>query len=194
MKRLLGLTVAFLLITSLAGAADDKSTPLYPLKENNKWIYKVSSGTVEVKVVKKEKFADEECYKLETSAQGKVTTTEHVVVREDGVYRLGINGVKVEPAIKFLALPPTKNFKWEIKSKVDKQDIEGYFQIKEEDVTVPAGPYKASTLVDTNNFKVAGKDSTVKAWFVKDVGIVKLTFSLEGQEATFELEKFEAGK
>ncbi|MCE9530648.1 MAG: hypothetical protein K8T89_05890 [Planctomycetes bacterium] len=194
MKRILGLSLLALFLAAHTSMAQEKTTPLYPLKVGNKWTYKVSGGTIEVKVEKKEKFAEEDSYKLETSAAGKVSGSENVVVRDDGVFRLGVNGMKSDPAVKFLAIPATKNYKWDVKAKVDKQEIEGTYVIKTEDVTVPLGTYKEATLVEATNFKVAGMDSTIKCWFVKDIGIVKLEFKLMGQEATFELEKFEQGK
>jgi hypothetical protein len=195
MKRLLGLSVVGLLLTGLTINAQEKTTPLYPLKVGNTWTYKVPGGSIQVKVEKKEDFGGEkDAYKLETSAQGKVAATEHVVVKEDGVYRVGVNGLKPDAPIKFLHLPPEKGKKWNVNTKVQGQDVTGDFVIKEEDVTVPAGQYKGATLVEGANFKIAGMDTSIKCWFAKDVGIVKLEFKLGGQDATLELEKFEAGK
>lgn len=194
MKRLLGLTVVALFLSTLSVSAEEVTTPLYPLKVGAKWTYKVAGGTVEVKVEKKEKFADEDCYKLDTSSQGKVSASEHVVVKTDGVFRVGVNGLKADAPIKFLAIPATKGFKWDVKTKVQGQEVEGSFTIKEEDVTVPAGTYKGATLVEASNFKIAGMDSTIKCWFAKDVGIVKLQFKLGGQDADLELEKYEPGQ
>jgi hypothetical protein len=195
MKRIIGLSVTVLLFASLAASAQEKTTPYYPLKVGAKWIYKVGGGggTIEVKVDKKEKFGEEESYKLETSSQGKVSASEHVVVRDDGVYRLGVNGLKASTPIKFLALPPAKGFKWQVKSNVQGQEIEGEFQIQEVDIKVPAGEYKGAILVEGNSFKIAGQDTSIKCWFVKEIGIVKLEFKLGGQDASLELEKFEAG-
>lgn len=194
MKQLLGLSVVAVLLTGFTVTAQDKTTPLYPLKVGSKWTYKVPGGQVEVKVEKKEKFGDEESYKLETSSQGKVSASEHVVVKEDGVYRVGVNGLKPDSPIRFLALPATKGTKWEVKTKVQGQEVEGNYVIQEVDVTVPAGTFKGATLVDGVNFKIATLDTTVKCWFVKDIGIVKLEFKLGGQDAVLELEKYEEGK
>jgi hypothetical protein len=194
MKRTFGIPVIVLLFTGLALAADEKTTPLYPLKVGSKWTYKVAGGQIEVKVDKKETFVGEECYRLETSSQGKVSASEHVVVKEDGVYRLGVNGMKASTPIKFLILPPTKGSKWSIKSNVQGQEVEGEFQVKEEDVKVGAGDFKGATLVEGQNIKIANMDTSIECWYVKDIGIVKLKFKLGGQEATLELEKYEPGK
>lgn len=194
MKRLLGLSVVAIFVSALSLTAQEKSDPLYPLKVGNTWTYKVTGGSIQVKVEKKEKFGNKDCYKLETSAQGKVSATEHVVVEADGVYREGVNGLKPDAPIKFLALPAKKDEKWTVNTKVQAQEVSGEFQIKEEDVTVPLGTYKAATVVNGPNFKIAGMDTSIKMWFAKDVGLVKLEFKLGGQDATLELEKFEPGK
>jgi hypothetical protein len=192
MKRLLGLSVVALFVSALSLTAQDN--PLYPLKVGSKWTYKVSGGSIEVKVEKKEQFGGKDCFKLETTAQGKVSASEHVVVEADGVYRTGVNGLKPDAPIKFLALPATKDTKWTVNTKVQQQEVSGEFQIKEEDVTVPLGTYKAATVVNGPNFKIANMDTSIKMWFAKDVGLVKLEFKLGGQDATLELEKYEPGK
>ncbi len=194
MKRFLGLSIVALFVSALSLTAQEKSDPLYPLKIGNTWTYKVSGGSIQVKVEKKERFAEKDCYKLETSAQGKVSATEHVVVEADGVYRTGVNGLKPDAPIKFLALPATKGAKWNVNTKVQAQEVSGDFQITEQDVTVPAGTYKGATVVEGPNFKIAGMDTAIKMWFAKEVGLVKLEFKLGGQDATLELEKFEPGK
>ena len=197
MKRLLVLSIAVLFGTSAAVRAQEKTDPLYPLKVGSVWTYKVSGGSIQVKVEKKEKFGDEETYKLVTSAQGKEGASEHVAIKDGkdgGVYRYDIGGVKPDAPLKFLALPATKSTKWTVNSKIGKEEVSGEFVIKEEDVTVPAGVYKAATLVEGANFKLAGYDSSIKTWYVKDIGIVKMEFKLGGQDATFELEKYEPGK
>jgi hypothetical protein len=185
-----GLSVAAVFLTSINLSAQEKTTPLYPLKVDNTWTYKVSGGQIQVKATKKN--GNE--YVLETSTQGKVSATENVEVKDDGVYRTAVNGLKPDAPIKFLALPAKKGEKWNVNTKVQGQEVQGDFAIKEEDVTVPAGTYKGATLVEGANFKIAGMDTTIKCWFAKDVGIVKLEFKLGGQDATLELEKFEPGK
>jgi hypothetical protein len=195
MKRMLALSLAAFLFTGATLAAEEKTTPFYPLKVGSKWTYKVPGGTIEVKVEKKEKIGEEDTYKLETSSQGKISATENVVVKEDGVYRVMVNGLKPIEPIRFLLLPPEKGKSWTVKSNVSGQDIEGKFTIAEQDVTVQAFPiFKGATLVEGSSFKIAGEETSIKCWFVKDVGIVKLEFKLRGQEATLELEKYEPGK
>ena len=198
MMRMLGLSLAALFLTSLMAAAEE-TTPYYPLKVGSKWTYKVTGGSIEVKVEKKETVGNEETYRLETTSQGKISATENVVVRGGdkdaaGVYRVAVNSLKPDQAIRFLALPPTKGTKWDVKTKVSGQEVDGTFVIKEEDVAVKFGSFKGAILVEGTNFKIANQETTIKCWFVKDVGIVKLEFKLGGQDATLELETYEAGK
>jgi hypothetical protein len=194
MKRLFGISMVAVCLSAVPASAQEKTEPLYPLKIGSVWTYKVTNGTIEVKVEKKEMFGGEDCYKLETKAQGKVSATEHVVVKADGVYRAGVNGLKPDMPVKFLAIPAKKDEKWNINTKVGGQEIAGEFVIKEEDVTVPAGTYKGATVVESKDFKIANMESSIKCWYVKDIGIVKLEFKLGGQDATLELEKYEPGK
>lgn len=197
MKRLIGLSVVALFLTGLSLSAQEKkgtAAELYPLKVGNTWTYKVSGGSIQVKVEKKEMFGGEDAFKLETSAQGKVSATEHIAVKDDGVYRVGVNLLKPDAPIKILPKTPAKGDTWDVKTKVQGQEVEGKFVVKEEDVRVPAGEYKGATLVEGASFKIAGMDTSIKCWYVKDIGIVKLEFKLGGQDATLELEKFESGK
>jgi hypothetical protein len=177
---MLALSLAAFLFTGATLVAEEKTTPFYPLKIGSKWTYKVPGGTIEVKVEKKEKIGDDDTYKLETSSQGKISATENVVVRETGVYRVMVNGLKPSEPIMFLLLPPEKGKNWTVKSNVSGQDIEGKFTIAEQDVTVASGTFKGATVVEGPNFKIAGEETSIKCWFVKDVGIVKLEFKLRG--------------
>lgn len=190
--------VLLLTLTTLTYAQDQatqasKESDYYPLKKDNLWTFNAPGGTVQMKVTGKEKIGTEDATKIETIVNGKSVATEHVVVREDGIYRVSINGQKPETPVKFLALPPGKEASWEIKTKIQNQEVKGRFVSKEEDVTVPLGKYKAR-LVEGTDFEIAGMKTTVKYWFAEKVGIVKLSFSIGGQDAVLELKTFEPGK
>jgi len=195
MMRFLSMGVAVLLLAGESAFAQEEVTnPLYPLKVGSKWTYKVPGGQVEVICTKKEKICDMETYRLETQSQGKVSASENVFVTDKGVFRAAVNGLKPESPIMFLNNPATKGSNWPVKTKVQGQDVEGTFTVKEEDVTVPKGKFTGATLIDGSSFKIASLDTSVKAWFVKDIGIVKLEFKLGGQDAVYELENYEPGK
>jgi hypothetical protein len=80
-----------------------------------------------------------------------------------------------------------------VDTKVGGQTIKGNFKANTEKVTVPAGTYDA-VHVKGENMKIGTTETTVDYWFAKDVGIVKLKFSLGSQDATLELESYTAGK
>ena len=172
---------------------DHLRSNLYPLAVGNTWTYKTKDGSVTVAVVALEKMGGVSTYKLETRAGRKVSATENIAVKKDGSYRYAVNGLQPDRPLKVLALPATRGAAWKVESKFQVQDMVGDFVVKEEDVTVPAGTYAKATVSEGANMRVAGTDAGVKYWFAAGVGIVKLQFSLPGQDATLELEKFEPG-
>src|SRR5262245_8243186 len=168
MQRSPGFAVVALFVSALSLTAAEKTDPLYPLKVGNTWTYRESGSSITVKVEKQEKFADKDCYKLETSANGVVGVTEHVFVEVDGVYRASVNDLKPDTPIKFLALSAEKGKKWTVNTKIGEQEVSGEFKIDEQDVTVPLGTYKGATVVESSNCKIGSTNTSLKMWFVKD--------------------------
>jgi hypothetical protein len=166
----------------------------YPLKKDATWTYEVAGGEITVKCVGHDKIGDVDCFKLETTANGKVSATEHVKIDKDGIYRYAVNGIKPDAPIRFLALPADAKTNWSVDTKVQGQDVKGSFTIKKEEVTVPSGTYKDATLVESSGLKIGGMETSIKQWFAPGVGIVKLDFKLGGQDAELKLKKFEPGK
>jgi len=194
MKRLAGLTILTVLIVAVAVPAQDTAThPYFPLKVGSEWTYKVQGGPIKVKVAGPEKVGMISGYKLETSAGNKVAATETVAVTEEGVKRLNVNGLSPETPILFLPKDPNVNKSWEVNTKVSGQTIKGNFTANTEKVTVPAGTYD-TIHVKGSEMVIGTTSTTVEYWFAKDVGIVKLRFTLGSQDATLELESYSAGK
>jgi hypothetical protein len=48
--------------------------------------------------------------------------------------------------------------------------------------------------VEGAKLNVAGTETAVKYWFAKTKGIVKLSYTINGQEAILELKSYEEGK
>jgi hypothetical protein len=67
---------------------------------------------------------------------------------------------------------------------------QGLYLMGEEDVTVPAGKYRAVTLQGEINL-LGGKQTTFTYWFAEGVGMVKQVVRQDGRTAVYELEKFE---
>src|SRR5262245_22961968 len=192
MKRLVlgSATFLALAVTCTLSAQDTaKDSPYYPLKKDSTWTYKVMGNLIIMKV----SGTDKEGTKVETIVNNKAIASEHIVVKEDGVYRVMINGAKPEAPVKFLQLPPKGGQSWDVNTKIQGQAIQGKFTTTEEEVTVPAGKFK-TIKVEGKDFDIAGMKTNITYWFAENTGIVKLSFSLGGTDATLELEKYEAGK
>ncbi len=167
----------------------------FPLTPKSKWVYKVQDQTVEVVVDRNEKIKDETCTKVDTLVSGKVVASEIYCVRPDGLYRVKVKDDEITPPVKVLALPIKKGESWTIDSKVGAQGgqtVKGGFKIAndKEKVKVPAGEFDA-VLVEGVDLDVAGTKTTVRMWFVKGVGLVKLAYKIADAESTLELEKYD---
>ena len=170
-----------------------KESPYGPYKVGNQWTYKVNDMTIVTRISKHEKFDDKMCAVLETLKDGQSVATEHIEVREDGLYRCAYNGEKIEPPLRFLKLPAKKGDSWQIESKTQGQNVKGTFTIDEEEIQVGEQKIKAITAT-ANEFEVEGNKMSTKYWFAENHGIVKQWFKQGATEVTLELSKFEPAK
>jgi hypothetical protein len=183
------------LVFAASTAVLAETTEFYPLKKDTKWVYKVGETTIEVKVAE----AGKDDAKLDTLVNGKVVASETVAVKADGVYRTKINATEIKPAVKILDLKDgkavAKGTKWDVTAKIQDQNIKGTFTVKDdkEKVKVPLGEFDA-LVVDGPDFEIAGSKATVKYWFVPGKGVVKLSYSIGGNESVLELKEFAEGK
>ena len=197
MKRLAGLTVLAVLIAGLGLTAQDTAAPAthpyYPIKTGSEWTYKVQGGPIKMKVTGPEKAGQASGFKIEVTAGSKVSATEVIGVTSEGVVRYNVNGVTADTPILFLPADPEAKKEWNIDTKGGGQPLKGTFRASKEKVTVPAGSYDTIHVKGTG-MTVGNTSSDIDYWFAKDVGIVKLRFTLGSQEAVLELEKYEPGK
>jgi hypothetical protein len=197
MRRMmrLALGAVVLLAASVAVAQNAATTEFYPLKKDTKWTYKVGETTITVRVAN----VTPEGATLETLVNDKPVASEVIQVKSDGVYRTQINKAKIEPPVLILKLEggkvAAKGTKWEVSSKIQDQPVKGTFTITEdkEKVKVPAGEFEA-VVVNGPEFEIAGTKTGVKYWFAKDKGVVKLTYSIAGNDAVLELKEYAEGK
>ncbi|MCX8140762.1 MAG: hypothetical protein WHU94_16195 [Thermogemmata sp.] len=178
-------------------AAASEVASYFPLVPKSKWIYKVQDQSVEVLVDKNEKFKDEACTKVDTLVSGKVVASELYCVKSDGLYRVKVKDDEINPPVQVLPQSIQKGKSWEINSKVGTQGgqlVKGTFRIvnDKEKIKVPAGEFEA-VLVEGIDMDVGGTKTTVRLWFVKGVGLVKLSYKIADTESTLELEKYEPG-
>ena len=197
MKRISHALLALMFVAAaFARGADDKpkETPYYPLKLGTTWSYKAGDVTITSKVAKWEEMADQQCARIEASAGGKLAAVEHVAVKEDGVYRFAYGGVKADPPLMFLKLPPVKGKTWDAGTTIGTTKVTGTFTSDMVDeVVVPAGTFK-NIYMCTADCESGGVKLTIKSFFAKDIGMIKQVIKSADQEVTVELEKFEPGK
>jgi len=116
-----------------------------------------------------------------------------VAVTKEGVQRFNVNGLNPATPILFLPADPETTKEWNIDTEVSGQKIKGTFKAEKQKVTVPAGSYDA-IYVSGKDMTIGATTTTVEYWFAKDVGIVKLRFTLGSQDATLELAQYQPGK
>ena len=182
--------------TACAAAADDfKDSPYYPMQVGAVWNYKAGDSKFTVKVTTHEKVGTTMCTRLETAQEGKVIGSEDVFAKEDGVYRLALDGKVIEPAVCILKLPPKPGDGWSVDSKAQgktggTEALKGRFKVGGEEVTVPAGKYTAVT-VSCDDLDANGAKYSFTTDYVKDVGMVKQVIEAGGLKVVVELEKYE---
>jgi hypothetical protein len=178
------------------GGDKDKldKTEYYPLKVGTKWEYLAAGKKVVIEVKAHEMVDNMLCARLETDSGG-VTLTEHVTVKDGGVYRVKAQGNKLEPPFLVLKLPPKTGDKWENKSTISGFNIQGTLATTQEKLKIGSTEYD-TFLVTSTDLKIGGQDAQMKAWFDKEKGMVKQTFELpnSGVNVTLELDKFTPGK
>lgn len=195
MRRTARTTLGLAVFLAGSAALLAQTTDFYPVKKDSKWVYKVGENAIEVKATE----VGPDGAKLDTIVNGKTVASETIQVKADGVYRTKINSGDVKPAVKFLELkdgkPAGVGTKWDVSSEIAKQTIKGSFTIKaeKEKVKVPLGEFEA-VLVEGPEFDIAGSKATVKYWFAAGKGVVKLTYSIGGNEAQLELKEYTEGK
>jgi hypothetical protein len=169
----------------------------YPLKKGNTWEYLSGGKKIVVKVADVDTIdiGDSKipCARVETDGG---VVTEHLTVKQDGVYRVRSNGQDIKPAVMILKLPPKKGDSWPIDSMVQNFAMKGKLTTSGPDaLEVGKSKYDAFS-VKSSDLMIGGQSATMEAWFAKDVGMVKQRFKLPNAdlEVVLELEKFTPGK
>jgi len=203
-------------VTSLFAQTMHQSV-FYPLNIGDRWTYRVldlkaaptsadSKKKVVVEVERQEPYTRkvEKDGKSATetkigfilkSTSGGKTTRDHVVVLEDGVYRIHAAGTPITPPLLFFKLKDVKiGEMWDGKSVSGNTTIKGTFTLRQEGVTVPFRKVGDALFVSFTNNK-AGEDRVeIDYWFVKDIGMVKQRVREKDREIVLELEKYEPKK
>lgn len=170
----------------------------YPLKPGTKWTYQVDNGAggsleISNQVSKNETIDGKSLAVLETVVNGNVVASEHLNSTPEGVFRCRYNGIEVSPPLCILKYPVVENGTWTMDTSIGAQKLKvksvtGKF----EEVTTPAGKYKAAPVVTET--EVSGTKIKAKLWFVPDVGIVKQNTEIGDKVVNVVLVKFEGSK
>jgi hypothetical protein len=167
-----------------APAAPAASTGFFPNAKGNSWQYKSGENQIELVIG--------DAGTLDTMVGGKKVASETIEVKPDGIYRTKVNGVSVEPAVKLLALPiDTKDVSWEVSSKLNAQEIKGKFTQKgnKEKIKILDKEYE-TVYVEGLDFTIANTKCTLKQWFAEGKYLVKMVYSIGGNESMIELKEF----
>jgi hypothetical protein len=179
------------LVAPLAAQGPAGPESLFPLAIGNTWTYKVSGQDERfvVRVADQEMVGSQLCFKLEASLKDKVVATEHVAFTKAGLCRFRVEHEDVDPPVCILKVPAPKRG-WTEKYTLGSREAAGTFGTRTEDVTVPAGKFKATAVQAwTGDPRKFPPRSTV--WYAPGVGPVKQTV-LDGKSAfDLELEKFD---
>jgi hypothetical protein len=164
----------------------------YPLKVGNSWTYKFGENKVVVSVVR---IDDGIAHVESSSAGGKITSTEELQARADGVYRVATNGKKVTPPVKFVALPNKKGESWEIDSKIGDETMKGKFKVEEvAELTVRGKKYEKVVVVTGDDLDANGTKLSLVTHYARGIGMIKQSMKAGDQTILLELEEFKAGK
>lgn len=177
------LTLFLLAMSAVAQKSEAPVADYFPLRVGDSWIYRSTSGGTEYsqKVIGEEKQADGTIrYLVEKLAGAKVRTLFSkaggwVLMHSERYPEHEGLKAEYEPARQYLKNPLVAGSKWDWKGKdYTNTDLEEDNQVAgPEDVTVPAGKFRAMKVVT----KVAGTTTplTRTSWYADGVGLIKST-------------------
>ncbi len=175
-----------------------KDDRYYPLKKGSVWEYATAGKTFQIKLADFEMVGDTLCAKLESILNGNQVASEHVAVKDDGVYRYKYNNIEIKPPLKFLQLPAGPDQKWQVDSKASTPSggelvLKGEFATKAEAIKVPAGDFQTISSA-SSKFEVMQQKLEMTYFFAPDVGMVKQSVKVDNTAVEVELQKYTPGQ
>jgi len=215
MKQIFFLAVALFAASNALLAQTASTQPYYPLNIGDKWTYrhvdlkvipnkgdapKRTTVEVERQEIYEQKAAKESKdpkanvinrvgFILKNSSGGK-TTRDHVVVLEDGVYRVTAAGTAMTPPLRFFPFFKDQEREIQVNTVCGNEVVKGTISGRRDKVTVPAGKFDAVAVLFTNNKKEEFERVEVETWFVEKIGMVKQRILQKGHEHALELETY----
>ena len=188
--------IAALVLASASVRGQEKlpENPYFPLKEGTEWTYAVGDKKVTLRVSKSEVVNKIPCVVLETQREG-LAITEHVTIKQDGVYRVKALRFDVEPPLCFLKWPPSAKSEksWKGEAQIGGESFSAVFTQEEGRVTVPLGEFPA-VIVHCNVKRPKGDELKITTYFGRGRGMVKQVQKLGDKEMVMVLEKMEETK
>jgi hypothetical protein len=184
-SRLVPLAFLAAAVAQAAPAPKTKDSVYFPTKEGDTRVYeirvgeKVEGGYTDV-VTKVEKKDDAVHVTITRERAGTTPFVTTISVTNEGLFRVAIDGEKLEKPIPLLKMPAKVGTKWELDGGTK------YAVTKEEEVEVPAGKFQAIRVESG-----AGTSKTT-LWFAPGVGLIKM--ASEGSDRVQVLKEFKAAK
>jgi len=163
--------------------------PYFPTTAGARLVYKAADGSEDVRSISKVERKGHDVAVHETRVlNGRETPVGTTVVSPTGLLRTSSGGHDLDPPLPLLKLPAKPGETWDWTNPTDRG--KHTFKIRgEEEVTVPAGKYKA-VVVEQVQMR-AGKPVRTVYWFAPDVGLVKAATKLDKHEqVNLELKSF----
>jgi len=204
MKRHLTASICVLIVCAspvLAQAPDWRE--FFPLKVGHKWTYIVNADPKKKVVIEVERMEDYTRKAMKDdkpiaekftgfilkSSSGDKITRDHVVVMENGVYRIHAAGTLINPPLLFFKFGLQKGETWDLDSTSGNTTIKGTCSIRSDLVQVPyqKKPHNAIIVLFSNN-KPGDERHEIEYWFVRNIGMVKQRVELKNHKIVLELE------
>jgi hypothetical protein len=206
MNKTLMASVCVLIVcanTALAQALD-----YFPLKIDHKWTYVVNADPkkkVVIEVERTEDYTRKEIkddkktepkkftgFILKTTSGDKVTR-DHVVVMEDGVYRIHAAGTLINPPLLFFKFHVKSGETWTCESESGNTKIKGTSTanlLKNQGADGKTDYWK----IEFNNNKPGDERIEITYWFAPGYGMIQQHVKMKNHDIVLKLEKFEPAK
>jgi hypothetical protein len=209
-RRYLPMVTWTLLVATLLSQTMDKE--YFPMKQGTRWVYVEGKDERTIEVAGVMTIAGQECSVLSLDATSKYPFHYAYRVGDEGVLLSAEKNKLLEAAGKKdwveskppeleLKLGTKKGDTWERKlTSFAGTKYENYEHAGEEEVTVPAGSFKAVKIVlsshlETSTGKIMWETRTTK-WYARGVGLIKREVKQKDKDAPYirELKSYTAGK
>jgi hypothetical protein len=169
----------------------------YPLEVGSEWRYELNGKTVVARVTKQEKMGGHAAGKVDSFIDGKLVSSEHIAVTDEGVYRVAFDGAVPTKPVMILKLPPKDGEVWAVDTGISGSKIKGSARCDLEKVKVPAGEFdayrvKGSYTVTLPDGKEQNPEFTF--WFADGTGVVRLGTKAGDNDIILDLESFKKGE